>query len=575
MKLILRLADATEAGQSRTLETDGSKGGTLSIGRGAENLWVLADPDRTLSKHHCRIDASEGGFMLTDLSTNGVFMTGAAQPVGRGHSVALEDGDSFTMGPYRMQAEITGGADAAMDLSGGIMPQGASPLAPSIEEPWLTGVPGGEFGPGRRAAPQGWDAPPDPATYAASGLFEQPGTGGSRLLPDDPFAAAPGLFSQQAEHIPAASTNMRLPEAQVVLPTDWMDSDPMEPAPAPAPAAAPAPALAWPPVLPEAPPPPEPAPALPPEWASPVQVEAVSPALPDDWGAVSAVQPAPQALVPVAVVPAEILPPEPPAPAPAPVPAEPPPPPPLVIMAPAPPPTPLLPSPQPLAAHKPRPAALRPVPAPVPTPAPASAAAEAGAPPPDGLLAAFLEGAGLPADTLAGLDTAAAFHEIGQLVRAAVEGVRDIMSTRALVKSEFRVDQTVLRRSENNQVKFAPDTQRCLAAMVGAAPPGFLPGSAAMQQSMDDIKAHELALVAALNSVFADMGQQLDPEAIMRRAKQDTGFATMLPYAREARCWAIFMETYRLLQESGAANTGGSLLAPLAQAYARQLRRGR
>ena len=206
-------------------------------------------------------------------------------------------------------------------------------------------------------------------------------------------------------------------------------------------------------------------------------------------------------------------------------------------------------------------------------PPPPEAAPPAGAST-GGVARAFLDGAGLPPDTLDAVDAEAAFYEIGQMVRAAVEGVRDVLSTRALVKSEFRVDQTVLRRSDNNAVKFAPDVQRCLAAMVGAAPPGFLPGPAAMQQSMDDIKAHELALVAALNSVFADMGQQLDPEAIMRRARQDTGLTTMLPYAREAKAWTIYTETYRLLQDSGAANTAGSLLAPLAQAYARQLRRG-
>ena len=49
----------------------------------------------------------------------------------------------------------------------------------------------------------------------------------------------------------------------------------------------------------------------------------------------------------------------------------------------------------------------------------------------------------------------------------------------------------------------------------------------------------------------------------------------MLPYAREVKCWAIYTETHALLQDSGAVTyTGGSLLAPVAQAYARQLRRG-
>ena len=122
------------------------------------------------------------------------------------------------------------------------------------------------------------------------------------------------------------------------------------------------------------------------------------------------------------------------------------------------------------------------------------------------------------------------------------------------------------------QVKFAPDAQRCLAAMVGAAPPGFLPGPAAMQQSMDDIKVHELALVAALNSVFADLDQQLDPDVDhARRARQDTGsLATMLPNAREARMLGDLRgERTGCCSDSGAANTGGSLLAPLAKAYAR------
>ena len=59
----------------------------------------------------------------------------------------------------------------------------------------------------------------------------------------------------------------------------------------------------------------------------------------------------------------------------------------------------------------------------------------------------------------------------------------------------------------------------------------------------------------------------------MNRAKQETGLTNMLPYAREVRCWAIYSETHALLQDSGAHNTGGSLLAPVAQAYARQLRR--
>ena len=47
-----------------------------------------------------------------------------------------------------------------------------------------------------------------------------------------------------------------------------------------------------------------------------------------------------------------------------------------------------------------------------------------------------------------------------------------------------------------------------------------------------------------------------------------------LPMVREARCWAVFEDNYRALQgASGVQNTGGSLLALLATAYAKQVRR--
>ncbi len=569
MKLTLRLAaPAAHTGDTQTGQTRTLTEGRLCIGRGADNDWALADPDRTLSKNHCRIDASDAGFMLTDLSTNGVFLAGQSQAIGRGHSCALEDGDSFSLGPYTISAAIEGGDTGTLQLEQGLgLPQEdeeaifpssnrpradlLSPIAPAIAEPWLTDIPGGAFGPGRRAAPQGWDAPPDPATYAASGVFEARDPLDPRL--PSGFAPSDG-FSQSSEHLAAASTVMRVPQAQVVLPMDWNEAPAgatMEPAQT---------APSWPPALPTEPEPPSAA-VLPPAWlaeAPSTDWEAPAPpaALPASWaepeaepeaepGFAMTVRPSP---VPEPVPEARVAP---------------------LVAAPPPPPRPVMIQPPVASPPPPVQAPASPALPEIIDTAPVSAGEAAGQ-----LVAAFLEGAGLSPDTLRGADTEASFRQIGQMVRAAVDGVRDILATRALVKSEFRVDQTVLRRNDNNAMKFAPDAERCLAAMVGTVPPGFLPGPEAMRQGMDDIKRHELALVAAINKVFADLGRQLDPELIMAKAKQETGLGTRLPFAREVRCWTIYTETHALLQDSGAANTGGSLLAPVAQAYDRQLRRG-
>ena len=53
--------------------------GQLRLGRGAENDWVLHDPVRYLSKHHCTIAERSGEWWITDESTNGVFVDDQAK----------------------------------------------------------------------------------------------------------------------------------------------------------------------------------------------------------------------------------------------------------------------------------------------------------------------------------------------------------------------------------------------------------------------------------------------------------------------------------------------------------------
>jgi type VI secretion system protein len=63
--------------QERTLSK-----GTLSIGRGSGNDWVLSDPDQHLSRTHCMLSYEQGQYWLTDLSTNGMLLNGARSPTG-------------------------------------------------------------------------------------------------------------------------------------------------------------------------------------------------------------------------------------------------------------------------------------------------------------------------------------------------------------------------------------------------------------------------------------------------------------------------------------------------------------
>src|SRR5580698_7140432 len=81
-------------------------GGT--IGRSADNDWVLPDPLRYVSAHHARVVYRNGHFFLEDVSTNGVFVNDEERPLAKlnagGH--LLQTGDVFRMGDYQIVAAI-------------------------------------------------------------------------------------------------------------------------------------------------------------------------------------------------------------------------------------------------------------------------------------------------------------------------------------------------------------------------------------------------------------------------------------------------------------------------------------
>jgi len=88
-------------------------GGT--IGRNADNDWVLPDPKLYVSGRHALIDFQSGAYYLIDMSRNGVYINSADEPVGRGHPQRLFDGDRLRIGEFDIQIELTEDDEDLMD----------------------------------------------------------------------------------------------------------------------------------------------------------------------------------------------------------------------------------------------------------------------------------------------------------------------------------------------------------------------------------------------------------------------------------------------------------------------------
>lgn len=82
----------------------GVNGGT--IGRAPDNDWVLPDPSRVVSGHHCEIEYRGGAYWLKDTSTNGVFVNDSEEPASAGGPLALRDGDRLRIGDYELIVSV-------------------------------------------------------------------------------------------------------------------------------------------------------------------------------------------------------------------------------------------------------------------------------------------------------------------------------------------------------------------------------------------------------------------------------------------------------------------------------------
>src|SRR5256884_4117502 len=106
---MLKLRIVSDQGRSlaeRSSAIFSVEGGT--IGRSADNDWVLPDPLRYVSAHHARVQFREGHFYLQDVSTNGVYINDDMEPLAKRGSSGYRPPhrDMLPMGDYHIVATL-------------------------------------------------------------------------------------------------------------------------------------------------------------------------------------------------------------------------------------------------------------------------------------------------------------------------------------------------------------------------------------------------------------------------------------------------------------------------------------
>ena len=193
---------------------------------------------------------------------------------------------------------------------------------------------------------------------------------------------------------------------------------------------------------------------------------------------------------------------------------------------------------------------LSPSPSPSPSPSAASIPPVASTPSTGAdtaaLAAAFARGCGLGVEQIGAFDEAAV-EKLGQLFAALVDGALHMVHARSSTKHEMRANVTIIATSGNNPMKFAPDAQAAMVQLLGRGLPGFMPPVEAVADAFEDLRAHQVGLLAASRSAMYAVAQRLAPENIAQSAGGPRGFSGLLPSAHKARLWDHYASTHAAL----------------------------
>lgn len=471
---------------------------SFTIGRSDENDWAIPDPQKFLSGVHCRIHGEGGHYYITDTSTNGVFLNGSDRRTERNETIELKHGDRIRIGDYEFEALIEESffTDTAL---------------PNPTEPANTAEPFDDLF--DDAFDDSSSNPIPSSSQAAKDDFQKDINTPLAHIDDSPIGNAISIESlmdlddlDDLDDQPSAKSlrEKQTPLNEAFTPASHISQDKTPESQIDFQTEAGA--------------------EIPDNWDEGTGMLKVSaqkpdtassdlPNLLDEWSddgddasslsEADGVEPKSQAESTQLTSQAE------PEPQPEPDPA---------------------PEPEPEPVTQ-----ARPDPEPVVKPVASKPAGRSG-----DALAAFIRGAGLEAGALDGIDEAAFFELVGRMMLGFTDGLIQTLSGRTHIKSEFRLDQTMIRPVENNPLKFSTSTSSTLQQLLSKSNPAYMAGVDAIQEGFDDVNAHQMAVVAGMEAALQDILKRFSPKMLETRLESDSILDNIIPGGKKAKYWDMF-----------------------------------
>lgn len=161
----------------------------------------------------------------------------------------------------------------------------------------------------------------------------------------------------------------------------------------------------------------------------------------------------------------------------------------------------------------------------------------------------------------------------GRMLRLCIGGLLDVLRARSRIKGELDLEQTGVKPGENNPLKFAPDVDEALDALLFYRGIKYLPPMEALEEAYVDLRAHERALVAAMKAAFDEQLASFDPDKLEALFNRGLRRGALKGMSNPAKFWDLYREHYDLTEKRAERSFDEVTARVFAEAYAAEIRR--
>lgn len=165
------------------------------------------------------------------------------------------------------------------------------------------------------------------------------------------------------------------------------------------------------------------------------------------------------------------------------------------------------------------------------------------------LLDSFKQGAGLTDCRYPEQLTPELMFMLGKMLAESVQGCMDLLGARAAAKQEVRVSVTLINAEANNPLKFLPTGSSVLAQIFGPRMPGFQDGPTAIADAFQDLRSHEVAMMAGTQAAVRGLFDRFDPHYLEEQLLSQGRAKPLFSSQRDARLWDLYRSRYEWLKD--------------------------